>query len=300
MNPKFSLLFSVILALFVSACGTTPSFLTSSNHGPKTPCIQKHWKRGYNKPYKIKGERYTPQRYYNYDKTGVASYYGGTDVFHGRRTSTGEVFSMYGLTAAHKTLPLPCVVRVTNVENGRSIKLIVNDRGPFCKNRIIDVSRKAAKILGFYRKGTAKVNIQTCVDDSVRFAKQYRLNTQGKQIGNNPNVSSKVSTLKVGKKQASNTKKKKVSHSSDGVKSVKLNGIYVQAGTFNHLNDCNKLRRYLKLMLNMQQVKSVPVVVKQKQMYRVVLGPLKSSRAAEALIKRMRMGGHRDAIVVYE
>lgn len=162
MNSLCVLLTVAFLGLTLGGCGT------QTNSG--TPVVEKHAKRGYNKPYQIKGVWYHPQKHYEYSETAVASYYGGTDVFHGRKTSNGETFDMNRLSAAHKTLPLPCVVRVTNLENGRSIKLKVNDRGPFIDGRIIDVSRKAAKMLGFYDKGTAKVRVESLVDDSIAVA----------------------------------------------------------------------------------------------------------------------------------
>ena len=108
-------------------------------------------------PYRVAGRTYVPRHDPNYDRTGIASWYG--DDFHGRLTSNGEVFDMHKVTAAHPTLPLPSRVRVTNLENGRSIVLRVNDRGPFVHDRIIDLSRAAADRLGFRRQGTAKVRI---------------------------------------------------------------------------------------------------------------------------------------------
>lgn len=128
------------------------------------------------RPYRIRGVKYQPQEHYEYVSEGYASYYGGRDVFHGRRTSTGEVFNKNGLTAAHRTLPLPCIVKVTNLENGRSVRVKVNDRGPFAQpeNRIIDLSERAAKILGFHHQGVARVRIETVVDDSIRVARGAR------------------------------------------------------------------------------------------------------------------------------
>lgn len=108
-------------------------------------------------PYKVAGQTYVPRHDPNYDYTGIASWYG--DDFHGRLTSNGEVFDMHKVSAAHPTLPLPSMVRVTNLENGRSIVLRVNDRGPFVHNRIIDLSRAAADRLGFRNQGTAKVRV---------------------------------------------------------------------------------------------------------------------------------------------
>ncbi len=110
-------------------------------------------------PYRINGKWYTPAEDRTYDETGVASWYGAT--FHGRSTANGSIYDMNALTAAHKTLPMPSLVRVTNLENGRSLTLTVNDRGPFVGGRIIDVSRRASQLLGFYGDGTARVRVQS-------------------------------------------------------------------------------------------------------------------------------------------
>ncbi|MEW6376081.1 MAG: septal ring lytic transglycosylase RlpA family protein [Thermodesulfobacteriota bacterium] len=104
---------------------------------------------------------------------GVASWYGGE--FHGRPTSSGEVYDMYQLTCAHNTLPLGTVVMVTNLENGRSLELKVNDRGPFVKERIIDVSYAAAQMLGMWEKGTALVKVEVvsvAIEPVLRFTLQ--------------------------------------------------------------------------------------------------------------------------------
>lgn len=109
-------------------------------------------------PYQINGRWYRP--YYDpaYRADGLASWYGVP--FHGRRTANGEVFDKNLLTAAHPTLPLPSLVRVTNLENGRELVLRVNDRGPFVDDRVIDVSRRAARDLGFERQGLAQVRVE--------------------------------------------------------------------------------------------------------------------------------------------
>jgi rare lipoprotein A len=110
------------------------------------------------KPYKVKGKTYRPKEDPNYSKVGYASWYGS--AFHGRQTANGEIYDMGQLTAAHPTLPLPSYVRVTNVANGRSVVVRVNDRGPFKKGRIIDVSAAVAEMLDFKRAGTAKVKVE--------------------------------------------------------------------------------------------------------------------------------------------
>jgi rare lipoprotein A len=154
-------------ALALVGCSSSHETPTYTNG---TPCHEKFIKKAYNRPYEIKGVTYHPQKHYNYSEVGIASFYGGGDVFHGRKTSNGEVFDMNRLSAAHKTVPIPCVVLVTNLENGRSIKLKINDRGPFIDGRIIDVSRKAARMLGFENKGLAKVRVETLVQDSIILA----------------------------------------------------------------------------------------------------------------------------------
>jgi rare lipoprotein A len=110
------------------------------------------------KPYVIAGVTYVPQEDPAYRATGIASWYG--DAFHGRLTSNGEVFDMRSITAAHPTLPLPSYVRVTNISNGKSLIVRVNDRGPFHANRVIDVSSRAAELLGFRNHGTARVRVE--------------------------------------------------------------------------------------------------------------------------------------------
>jgi rare lipoprotein A len=109
-------------------------------------------------PYQIAGRWYYPEFDPGYDRVGIASWYGVP--FHGRATANGEVFDRGGLTAAHPTLPLPSIVRVTNLANRRQLELRVNDRGPFVGDRLIDLSQAAARELGFERRGTARVRVE--------------------------------------------------------------------------------------------------------------------------------------------
>jgi rare lipoprotein A len=120
------------------------------------------------KPYQIAGTWYYPAVDYDYSETGIASWYGPD--FHGKDTANGEPYDMNELTAAHRTLPMPSMVRVTNLENGRQIALRVNDRGPFARNRIIDVSRRAAQLLGFEQQGTARVRVDIMAAESRQIA----------------------------------------------------------------------------------------------------------------------------------
>ncbi len=109
-------------------------------------------------PYYINGIRYTPKEVSSYYEEGIASWYG--PKFDGKLTANGEIFNQFDITAAHKTLPLPSLVRVKNLENNRSLVLRINDRGPFVGDRIIDLSYKSAQILGVIDKGTSKVSVE--------------------------------------------------------------------------------------------------------------------------------------------
>lgn len=120
------------------------------------------------RPYQMRGVWYYPAVDYDYDRTGIASWYG--EEFEGRLTANGEIFDLNQLTAAHTTLPMPSIVQVTNLENGRSLQLRVNDRGPFVDGRLIDVTRRAAQLLGFENQGTTRVRVQVLRDESIAAA----------------------------------------------------------------------------------------------------------------------------------
>jgi rare lipoprotein A len=109
-------------------------------------------------PYKVGGVIYTPRHDPDYTRTGIASWYGRD--FHGRLTANGEIYDMHALTAAHPTLPLPSIVEVTNLQNRRTVIVRINDRGPFKKGRIIDLSRRAADVLGLLVQGTGQVHVR--------------------------------------------------------------------------------------------------------------------------------------------
>lgn len=115
-------------------------------------------------PYKIGDRWYYPKEDYSYSETGIASWYG--EDFNGKLTANGERYNMNTLTAAHRTLPLPSIVKVTNLQNGRSVVLRVNDRGPYVKDRIIDLSKRGAQLLGYMGQGTTKVKVEIMAKES--------------------------------------------------------------------------------------------------------------------------------------
>jgi len=173
-----------LAAIVLAACETdkpTADTATISPGSPPPPPPAKPYDPGNYKvgsPYQIAGKWYYPKVDLAYNERGVASWYGPN--FHGKKTANGEIFDMTKIGAAHKTLPLPSVVRVTNLENGRSLVVRINDRGPFVRGRIIDLSRRAAQLLGFTRKGTAMVHVRLLPDESRRAATEA--GATGKQL----------------------------------------------------------------------------------------------------------------------
>jgi rare lipoprotein A len=129
-------------------------------------------------PYKIKGKMYYPKEQYDLVETGIASWYGPN--FHGKRTANGEIFNKRELTAAHRTLQMPSLIRVTNLQNGRSLVVRVNDRGPFSRGRILDLSERSAELLGFKKQGTARIKLEVLPEESRQIAMAAK---RGKDTG---------------------------------------------------------------------------------------------------------------------
>ncbi len=175
------------LALTGTLSGCSSLGFGGGDSAPVTGAGQGQFKVG--KPYQINGVWYTPREDYAYDETGIASWYG--PGFHAELTANGEIFDQHELTAAHPTLPMPSLVRVTNLENGKQVVLRINDRGPFANNRILDVSRRGAELLGFKQQGTAKVRVQILGEESRAIADAARRSgknvklASGNNLGNN-------------------------------------------------------------------------------------------------------------------
>ena len=132
------------------------------------------------KSYTKNGKRYRPHLDNTYSKTGIASYYG--KGFHNRKTANGDIFDKNGLTAAHPTLPLFSRVKVTNLVTGKQLLVTVNDRGPFRKNRLIDLSEKSAKILDFKDTGVVKVKVEYDQAETERYLKERGLYEQYRKV----------------------------------------------------------------------------------------------------------------------
>lgn len=154
-RPEAGRWFALGLMAFLAACASQPKTGMRAPVPPTGPAVP-GVKIG--TPYEVFGVRYVPKDDRNYDEKGIASWYGPT--FHTKPTANGEIYNQEDLTAAHKTLPMPSWVEVTNLENGRKQILRINDRGPFVDGRIIDLSRKSAEVLGVERPGLARVRVK--------------------------------------------------------------------------------------------------------------------------------------------
>ena len=251
------ILFSVLL---LQACSSSSRYKINQDHGPSNPVdvtevgnavpkVEPRSKYGNPKNYKVLGKWYSVrQSSKGYSKKGIASWYG--KKFHGHRTSSGETYNMYAMTAAHKTLPLPSYVRVTHLENGKSVIVKVNDRGPFHENRIIDLSYSAAKKLGVTAKGTGVVEVVAIDPATYQKKEPYQ-----------PNV-----------------KRPSVLSTYPAKSNYKL---YLQVGAFVSQQNANKLHKRLSRMFKQQQIHSD--FASEKNVYRVRIGPLASVAVADKL-----------------
>ena len=293
------------LPLVLAACGTTSS--PSSSDVSRLPSVVTapttgHYKVG--DPYNIGGVWYKPTEDYAYDETGIASWYG--PGFHRRATANGENFDTNELTAAHRTLPMPSLVRVTNLDNGRSLVVRVNDRGPFSGARIIDVSRRAAQLLGFERQGTAKVRVQILAEESRAIADAAHGN--GTQLADGaPRMKVRSQTLQPPPVIIEGAPSDIPGHEVKGrflpsevVSNERVAGakqIFVQAGSFTALDHANHLKEKLSRIAAANVAK---VTVKGVDFYRVRLGPIASVDQADKILAQTNRAGVSDARVVVD
>ena len=319
--------------LLLAACAETQFGANMAKQMNRDSASQGKYKVG--NPYLIDGQEYYPQENFEYSETGIASWYG--PGFHGNRTANGEKFDTNELTAAHRTLQMPSLVRVTNLENGRSIVLRVNDRGPYSRGRILDVSSKAADLLAFKGRGTAKVRVETLPAESRRIAEDAKAgkDTRGYEVAlNNPRpakpnqpatlypsqtavsvqTASAIDTLEPATVasvervpiEPSRLEPVQGHITSDGRfmpnpvvthQPVVKTSIYIQAGAFAEQNNALRLSSQLKTF---GSAHIYPVNVGGRSFYRVRVGPFSSVDQADAALGQMAANGLNKAIIVVE
>ncbi|MFW5431837.1 MAG: septal ring lytic transglycosylase RlpA family protein [Methylophilaceae bacterium] len=215
------------------------------------------------KPYIALGKKYTPlQSAKNYKKRGVASWYG--KMFHGNKTANGEIYDMYNMTAAHTILPLPSYVKVTNVENGRSVIVRVNDRGPFKHEREIDLSYAAAHKLRLIQKGSGLVDVEAI--DPNQFTQSQQTSEQSAKA---PTAVEPTHTP--------------VSNHTD----VAIPQHFVQAGAFGEELNATALQKRIQA-LNIEQNAKINRVY-NGGLHRLIVGPYQSRQEAEVVANDIRI-----------
>lgn len=293
-----ALLATGCLALVVGACAETQVALhTAKRLAPRDEdSIVGTYKVG--KPYAINGVWYRPAVDYRYVETGIASWYG--PQFHRKRTANGQIFDMNAITAAHRTLPLPSIVRVTNLENGRSIKVLVNDRGPFARGRIIDLSRRTAQLLGFERQGTAPVRIEIVADESRRIA-LIAQGRGGEDIGAAPPPQPvAVAVTPTAQPLAAPREAVALASVPPAVTTVPVAGgtrLFVQAGAFVQRTLADRTRRTL---VTIGPTRVVEATVGDRLFYRVRVGPLGSVTDGDRILDQVVESGYPDARLVVD
>ncbi|HHA18375.1 MAG: septal ring lytic transglycosylase RlpA family lipoprotein [Gammaproteobacteria bacterium] len=267
INSTLKLLGVIGLYIFLVACSdvtekhdSAPSKAPDvANIPDAVPKDEPRSKYGNASSYEVFGKRYyTLKSSKGYQQKGVASWYG--TKFHGRRTSSGEPYDMYAMTAAHKTLPLPTYVEVTNLDNGRKVIVKVNDRGPFHGDRLIDLSYSAATKLDIISKGTGKVEVRaiTAGQAPVKSASPVR----------SPEKSSPV-------------------------------GLYLQVGAFKTSSSAEQMRTKLQQQIS-DAILIVPLKKPDGHLYRVRVGPLENVEYGDALASRLVDLGFNDTHIVVE
>lgn len=267
-TARSTLLATLAGLLLLSGCS-----LSSRDSGPSKPmsfshledAVPKQEKRtraGNPDTYVVLGKRYyVMKESTGYVERGTASWYG--NKFHGRKTSNGETYNMYAMTAAHKTLPIPSYLQVTNLDNGKSVVVRVNDRGPFHGDRIIDLSYAAASKLGFAQNGTGRVELRAIEPGEP-----------------------KTVTASVGTHATQSSQPPAATPSPTPAQATTSNQLFLQLGSFISQHNAESLRAQLALN-NVTSARVEKTEVDRKNIYRVRIGPIASVEEADSLASRI-------------
>lgn len=264
----------LLLAFVAVLCGCTygRTDLGSGKYTQATAITGQGGTYKVGKPYKIMGKWYYPEEDYNYSEVGMASWYGAD--FHAKTTANGERYDMNSLTAAHRTLPLPSIVKVTNLENGRSLVLRVNDRGPYAKGRIIDVSKRASQLLGFHTQGTTKVRVEIMAKES----KALKAALLGEECPDDVEVAEQTPVVQ-----------------TEVVQSYPKGSYFVQAGSYSQEEGAQSVAARLDEVGN---TNIYYVNVNGQNYYRVRVGPFGSEQEAKTALNKVQYSGIYDAKIV--
>ena len=281
-NARFKRWLVPLGALLLASCGSTPPESAGSAIGPGAG----HYKLG--NPYQIAGRWYYPSYDPGYAEVGVASWYG--HPFHGRATANGELFDRSVLSAAHPTLPLPSIVRVTNLANQRQLELRVNDRGPFVGDRIIDLSQAAARELGFERDGTTEVRVEFVRLADAQGVPPQPTAPQVTVIAAQPSREPTPAVVRA----AARDDRPDPAHVADQASDKRCLG-FIQVGAF------AEPERALRLAKELGAASALPVsadLAAADRYARVRLGPIGDPGEAAAALRWLHQIGHANAFMV--
>ncbi len=267
-------LIALLLTGILGGCASTPSgrYAVEHDYGPAdsvdvshvpdaVPRVEPKSRGGNKSPYTVLGKTYTVMASGNgYKERGVASWYG--KKFHGHDTSNGETYNMYGMSAAHKSLPLPSYVQVTNLSNGKRVIVRVNDRGPFHGGRIIDLSYAAASKLDMLGTGTANVEVEAIDPRSWNQSSGAAVAVGTRALAPPDKVNPAVGTR------------------------------YLQVGAFGLESTAIEARRQLHTMLPGYQIRIVPLKRQDRTIYRVQVGPVQLNANLAELVSRVEAAGY--------
>jgi rare lipoprotein A len=254
-------------------------------------------------PYQVAGRWFTPREQPGYDKTGLSSWYG--EAFHRRQTSNGEWFDMATLTAAHATLPLPSYAKVTNLENGRTIIVRINDRGPFVDTRVLDVSKRVAEILGYKQQGTAKVRVQY-IGPAPLNDEGSHLVAMNRELKHGTPLRQMIAAANGGRSQdfqvadAEREPAQRVKYTEEPVQqfeqaqSASVN-YFVQVGSFADPDNAERIREQLS---DVGPVQVAEIMGSNGPIYRVRVGPLHDEDEAQVALNQVYGYGLPDARVI--
>jgi rare lipoprotein A len=304
----------VVGGVMMAGCAETQLASVAIKEATSPPPAPKQGLYKVGEPYQIEGVWYYPAEDYSYNETGIASWYGPN--FHKKFTANGEIFDQNEVSAAHRTLPMPSLVRVTNLENGRSIVVRVNDRGPFAHGRIIDLSRRAAQLLAFEQNGTARVRVEILAQESMNLKQQLQATSvaEAPPITAAPRAQVSAETLpppgsKDKPKPVAGTQVASAAPLLPSAATVQPNSqtvllnpvkptqMYVQAGAFARYDNAHRLGAKLSMMgpIAVSQVET-----KTGTMFRVRLGPIPSLDEADAMLEKVIHSGYPSARLVVD
>jgi len=306
---KFLIFKKIFLLIFllniIQAC--TSSVEVAVNLGKKI-LIPKDSKKKYPAPiykignkYEVNGKFYYPKKDLFYSKSGIASWYG--PKFHGKLTANGEIYNQNALTAAHKTLPLPSSVKVTNLENNKSVTLRINDRGPFVNDRIIDLSSKAADLLGLKQNGTGLVRVTILQEQTIALEKLAKKGffPEIKDLPkpDTPNVTIPKKTIVkvegISKNYVKKINNKKINYD---LKNLKRNyKIFIKLGVFTTLKSAKSMKKKISYI---KKVKIYKKINDKKTIFHVKAGPYLIVNKVDKILSLLSSRGMQGAKIIIE